>query len=575
MASILACTGCSGPMAGTSDTELRDQVIASHRAFIKAASAGPVIEVVRAPSNLEAKLSPERRAQLDIISGPPSYAADKLDLGPDLMGNVSRDNVSMSLQRAIELATRNNLDVQFAKLVPAVGTTQVTQAEAAFDAVFFTSFEWQNLDTPKPLPLPFNTFSGNTQVNNYTLGTGIRKPLSTGGQITVQTDIGRQFANPSPYVDPGFQTSDVLLTLRQPLLRKFGSDIAKSDIALAKSAREQAVADLRRQLLETIVNAERSYWQLVFAHQRLLIQLRLYKRTHEDYAQLEPRAGFDVSPVRLTEAGSFLETRRGAVISARQDVRVASDRLKRLINAPELPLTGETLIVPVEMPADIPVSFSLLDAVTTAISKRPELRRALLQIEDAAVRQRVADNGRLPMLDIEGTLRYNGVGDSVGDSVYNMRSGRFMDYILRAQFEVPIGNRGPEAQYRQRQIERRASVVNYQRTAQDVVLDVKESLRQIQTNYELIAASRSARRAAADNLRAIDEQEKAGAPLTPEFLLDLKLTTEERLANSESQEMQSLTEYNSAIAKFYQSIGTLLERNGIEFRDPEDTTDRK
>lgn len=562
-------------MTGVSDRELQDQIIASHRAFVKAASAGPVIEVARAPSTVEAKLSPERRTELDRISGPPSYVGDHLDLGADLMGSTTRDMVNMSLQRAVELAARNNLDVQFAKLVPAVGSAQVTQAEAAFDAVFFTSLEWQNLDTPKPPPLPFNTFSGNTQTNNYTLGTGIRKALSTGGQIAVQTDFGRQWAQPSPYVDPGFQTNDVLLTLRQPLLRKFGSDVALSDIALAKSAREQAVADLRRQLLETIVNTERAYWQLVFSRERLLIQLRLYRRTHEDYVQLEPRLNFDVSPVRLTEAGSFLEIRRGAVISARQDVRVASDRLKRLINAPELPISGETLILPVETPADLPVSYSLLDAVTTAISRRPELRRALLQIEDAAVRQRVADNGRLPMLDVEGTLRYNGVGDTVGDSVFNMRSGQFIDYVLRAQFEVPIGNRGPEAQYRQRQIERRAAVINYQRTAQDVVLDVKESLRQIQTAYELIASSRSSRRAAAENLRAIEEQEKAGAALTPEFLLDLKLTTEERLANTEAQEVQSLTDYNAAIAKFYQSIGTLLERNGIEFRDPEDTTDRR
>ena len=79
-----------------------------------------------------------------------------------------------------------------------------------------------------------------------------------------------------------------------------------------------------------------------------------------------------------------------------------------------------------------------------------------------------------------------------------------------------------------------------------------------------------ARRAASDNLRAIEEQERAGAGLTPEFLLDLKLSSQSRVADAETQEIKALTDYNTAVANFLHAQGTLLKQNGITFEDPQE-----
>jgi outer membrane protein len=161
----------------------------------------------------------------------------------------------------------------------------------------------------------------------------------------------------------------------------------------------------------------------------------------------------------------------------------------------------------------------------------------------------------------------NGVAIGNGQSAYSdLGDGDFIDYILGAQFEMPIGNRRAEGLYRQRQIERRASALVYQRQAQDVVLEVKVALRNVQTSYELIGATRAARRAAADNLRALEVQEASGVALTPQFLINQKLSAQERLADAEVQEARALTDYHNSIAALYQSVGTILERNHIEFR---------
>lgn len=558
--------GCQGPMERSDEQALRESMIAAHRAHLSAVSEGRVIELSREPSDVESELSDERRRELDAMSGLDAYKDIEADTGTDLLGQDGGRVVDLSLREAVALAVKNNLDLQIARMTPAISEARIVQAKAVFDATFFTNANYSKLDTPQPggsVP----GFTGNSRSEDVELSTGIRKPLISGGQITLQTDLNRNESLPSVFAVNKYYDADVLVNLEQPLLRNFGSDINRSNIVLAQNDRMAEVQELRQQLLETASQVEQGYWDLAFTHQQLRVRVRLLERSTEDRDRLIERRGYDASPVEITEANSFVESHRADVIRARAEVRNASDQLKRLMNAPSLPLADETLVVPIDQPADEAIEFSLLDLVTTALRHRPEMQIALLDIKDTTVRQRVADNARLPLLNVAASVGVNGISTANGEDAYNdLGDGDFIDYILGAQFEMPIGNRSAEGLYRQRQIERRATAVVYQRQAQDVVLQVKTALRNVQTSYELIGATRAARRAAADNLRAIEVQEASGVALTPQFLINQKLSTQERLANAEVQEARALSDYHNAIAQLYQSAGTLLERNGIDFR---------
>ncbi|MCC6680635.1 MAG: TolC family protein [Phycisphaeraceae bacterium] len=564
-AAVALVGGCRGPLDMAPEQELRQSLIESHRRQLQAIPDAPTVELNREPSDVEAELSDERRAELDRISGLAAYADQPVELGDDLMGRTDERVVQLSLQRVMQLAVEHNLDLRVARLRPAIADSQVVQAEAAFDATFFTEAGWQKLDTPQPAGI-IPGVGGNKQDENLSVTTGINKRLISGGSIEAATNFNRYDSTTSFFGVSHYYDSDVTLSLAQPLLRNFGSDVNRAEIVLARSARESEAQALRGQLLDLLAQTEQAYWDLVFARHQLLVQKRLHERTVDDRDRLSKRADFDVTPVQITEANSFVELRRGDVIRARQLVRDASDKLKRLINAPDLPVADETLIVPVETPVEDPVQFNLLDAVTTALRQRPEMQQALLAIKDASVRQRVADNLRLPELTLSAAVGFNGLSTGSGDDSYdNLSEADFIDYILSARFSMPIGNRGPQAQYQQTRLQRQSAVLDYQRLAEDVVLAVKTALRTVRTNYELIGSARAARRAAADSLRAIEEQEAAGIALTPEFLLDLKLSTQQRLADAEIQEVAALRDYNSAIAELYRTTGTLLDRNGITF----------
>jgi len=117
-------------------------------------------------------------------------------------------------------------------------------------------------------------------------------------------------------------------------------------------------------------------------------------------------------------------------------------------------------------------------------------------------------------------------------------------------------------------LQRLQAIVQYEQVVQGVVQQVKNSLRNVRLNYELLGPTRDARLAATENLRTIEVQEEKSAAMTPEFL-NLKLQRQESLANAELDEISTISAYQVALAQLYTAMGVSLERNKIEFVVPE------
>jgi len=492
---------------------------------------------------------------------------------PALDGS-DQPEVALSLEETVRRAVANNLDLAVARLQPAFSAERLAAAEAVFDSVFFADTAWNDGDRPQAAPsvggIPVGTAV--RQQDAATFDTGIRKPFETGAQLTLSTGF-EYVNNKTPgfnlVPDPGW-TANATAGLTQPLLRNAGEDVNRAEIHLSRNTLRKDVHELERRLLATTADVVEAYWRLALARDTVVIRQQLLNMTLETREKIDRRQEFDVSPVQRAQAYSFVELRRSDLIRAQRDWRDASDRLKRLLDDPSLPLTGEAGVAPADDPSEAAFKMSLLDGVTTALQHRPEVRQALIEIDDADVRQRVADNQRLPLLNFNAQVQYLGL-DGSGEGAYSeIGEADFIEYVLGAQFEQPIGNRAAEAEFRAARLVKQSSVINYRSTARQVVLEVKEALRRLRTSHALIAVNRAARRAAAENLRALLEREDKGEALTPEFLLDLKLNTQQRLAEAQLLERQSVVDYNIAAGRLLQATGSLLERHGITVDAPGD-----
>jgi outer membrane protein len=564
-AAVVALAGaCASPLTADAERDLRRSVLDSVRRELAqpVQFAEPVVlERERGVERLQ--LAPELIPELERMAGPGSYDRSTFPMDLDLLGQAQQ-MVPITLEQAVRSAVQNNLSVQFARLNPAISESQVVAAQAAFDWVFFTNVDAGTTDQPSPGGIARTA----TRRRLVSTQTGIRRSLPSGGAFTAQQDLNyNDVRTAAPTPNPA---RDVAWTFRfdQPLLRNFGTDVNLSQVRLARNAERDQIANLKRELLRVVFETERAYWTLVQAQYDILILQRLYERGVVTRDQVIERRILDADPAQIADALARVERRRADVMRSQNALRIASDNLKSLMNHSDLTVGDETMLVPVDMAVDQPITYSVADVLLTAIRNRPEVRQAILSIDNTSIRQLVADNARLPRLDLRLQTRLAGLGDGFGDAYRDIIDRDFVDYIIGFQFEQPIGNRGPEAVFRQRRIERMQATIAYRNTIQQIMLESKRALRLLATNYRLIAQTRVSRYAESENLRSFLVQKQLITGFTIQSL-DIEFRRQESLALSEREEIAALTDYNSALAQLYSAMGTSLQHNQIEFDVPE------
>ncbi len=584
---IIAASGCSSPIERQSEKELQQAMIRAIEVEVEHAKNHPGSRALSNQLDLsKLEIREDHLEQIEKEFSANGYLAalsaefpendDPIStlIGEDLMGQPTR-LIGLSLEQSIKTTVGNNLDVEVASFNPAISQSSLTQAEAQFDWLFFASAQYND----SIIPQSGSGFGGSSsfvrnQQQSADASVGVTRQLDTGGSVTLSNDINYTNVDSSFFGTPTTpnpaNASNITLGLTQPLLRDFGSDTTLSQINLARNAERSNVASLKSTLMQAASDTERAYWTLVLRYKELVIRAKLLERGIEVRDDIKARRVQDARQAQVADAVARVERRRSDLLVARTNLRNASDRLKQLMNDPSLPVGSEALIVPHDDAISDVLSYSLLDAITNGVTKRPEMEIALLSIDDATIRQQVAKNQRLPKLELQAQAKLLGFGDSFSDAYNDAGENRFIDdWLIGIDFEQPIGNRNAEAGYRLSRLQRMQSVVQYRLTAQGIVLDVKNALNSVVTNNALIQQTSLSRVAQGEALRAlIVEKELTNAGYSVERL-NLELNQQESLANAEIAEAAAAVNYATAIVDLHQAMGTTLERSRIDFVVPD------
>jgi outer membrane protein TolC len=585
-AGVATLPGCgAGPIERRAESELRRALAEPYARELAEAQANPQRRRPTPPgdeSRLEIRADHLEQVQRE--TGVPAYLEDlgagleveanlaKL-LGENLYGQTHR-TAGVSLQKAILAATQHNLDVQLARFGPAVREAGVVAAEAEFDWTFSAGVDWRDTDTPQVGPGFLGLGSVLARSQDVTGSAGLTRRLTTGGTLglgassTYADERESAFGvvgSPDPATGTGLSAD-----LTQPIGRGFGSEANLAAVRLARNAERAEIHALRGTLITTLTQVEEAYWDLVQASSDLMVAQRLLDRGVQVRDEVRARRVQDARQAQVADAVARVERRRGDLIRAQTAVRRASDRLKLLVNDPDLPLGDELLLLPVDRPVDESIEFSLVDALTTAIENRPELHSAVLAIDDASIRQTVARNLARPRVDLRARVEMLTLDDSWSESAGDIGRGEFIDnFLLGVFFEQPIGNRAAEAGVREARLLRMRSVVAYRAALREIIADVRTSLDNVLTNYRLIEQARLGRIAQGEALRALQvEKDLTDRGYTVERL-NIELNQQEALAQAETAEARALIDYNRALAQLSRATGSTLDRNRIDFVVPD------
>lgn len=457
-------------------------------------------------------------------------------------------HVTLSLEDTIRRTLENNYAIEVVRYNPAIETTRIVEAEAAFDSVFFSNLTKDHVDRASASQLSASA------ADFLTWNTGVRKLTATGLQLSGQYQLRRTKQSFSfQLINPEYR-SDLVLEMRQPILRGFGADYNRSLIVLAKNDRRISDLTFQRQIRDILRQIEELYWRLVQTRRDVVITARELADFEGIYDYLLARKDFDITPVQIEGTRADLELARADFVRRRAAAKNAEDRLIAVINDPQFNLANDIEIIPADYPQLHRLVVDRLAEVQTALDNRTEIKEQEIRVASAKVGVGRAKNEELPRLDLTFRVTSDGLGPNGHQAVDELSRNNFLEYFVGVEFELPVGDRGPRAATRRARLQHEQAVTQLKKTFEDVILDVNLAVRQIESSYDQIGPS----------FESVEARERevtsfvARAERKDINTLRSELGARQTLAATRRSLMNAMVEYNIAVSDLERAKGTLL-----------------
>jgi outer membrane protein TolC len=476
---------------------------------------------------------------------------------------IATQQLPITLRECLALALENNLDIIIARHGPQVAETQIVEEKANFHPLASIDFTKENKDTP--LPASIQTFTRArpegplTAIENETwdFNWGITQRFVTGSEYQVSfhnlRDANTYNRFHSEYV------TNTFFTFKQHLLRNFGLDVNKTEINIARNNRDISQYEFLRQVLDILAQVEKTYWDLVFSIEDLEVKKKSLELAKDllNRNRIQVEVG-TLAPIEILEAETQVAAREEDIIRAEKVIKDNEDRLRKLINLPDLPLLKDVKIIPKDKPTFQKIEVSLEKSVQEALKERPEYLQAKKNIDNRHLQLKFSKNQLLPTVDLVagiGTLANQG---NFGNSLQDIISGDNEDWRVGITIEIPIGNQLAKSRYTKARIEAERAIFELENIKQNIIIEVKEAVRQIETNIKRVEATRISSRLHQERLDAEEKRFSVGLSTSRDVLED-----QEQLSEALSRELLAIIDYNKSLVNLERAKGTLFKSRKI------------
>lgn len=472
----------------------------------------------------------------------PLMAQDPESIATESFSEATR-SIPVRLEDVIVLASRHAPALRQARLSALASEGGVTEADGMFDPVFFADLTYSYLE--QPTSGFFSTFFSEQETTTISANQGIRGMLLSGATYSVSLREQEQSAN--------FLTDDqadvsLNANFTQPLLRGGWALVNEQQRRTAELGRERSYEGVRDAATDSMQAVVDAYWDLVFALDDLEVKefgLRLAQEQKE-VTEARFRVG-SVAEVEVVQTEAEIASRVDALLTARNTVRQAQDRLRLLISGFEDENGDEWLVdfePMTEAPEAAPTELAWEDALQVALVERADLRQARLDVQQAEMDWRVSQKQTDPQLDLVLSANSYGQDTAVSGAFEPVRQFDFPGYSIGLVFELPLGNRS----YKGAERRLRANYLLNLRLQSDlenqVASEVRDAVRAVNYFAERVVATRQATRVAERQLDA--EQRRLREGVSTNFQV---LRFQNDLLTAKSTEFGALTSYAKALTK--------------------------
>jgi outer membrane protein len=290
-----------------------------------------------------------------------------------------------------------------------------------------------------------------------------------------------------------------------------------------------------------------------------------------------------LAPIDIVQAESEVANRRVQYVTSTYTEIQTQDQVKKLITSQNDPGAVFAKLMPTQGvhkpdPSDVP---SVGEAIKIALENRPEMRQMQLDLENKNIDYEFTKNQLLPNIDLIASYTqsgragrpanqdnplFNARGQVNPDTIGSFGSAwgqafsyNYGGYSVGVSIEIPLRNRAAQGDNARAATEKRIAENRINAQAQQIALEVRNALTQVDMNKARIEAALKARELAERRLEAEQKKFDLGAS-TIRFVLE----EQRNVAQAQTDELQSLVNYTKSLVDVDRATGMTLKKNNIE-----------
>jgi outer membrane protein TolC len=509
----------------------------------------------------------------DPAANPPSIVET-----PQTTPSLVQATLPVTLSDVIRLMLQSNLNIGVDRLPPQISQFLIDTYLRPFDPTLHitgsgtrgTSLSTSQLNGAQSLV---------QLAHSYDVGIG--QTLKTGTSYGVDAIVNRTSSNNAFALYNPSWVGQLRYSISQHLLRNWGRLPNDHLIRIAKNNQKISESQFEQQMMDLVAQAENAYWDYVFSIEDIKLKNRSLELAQKTLDENQKKVDVGIlAPIDLVQAESQVATMQDVLVVSTFASVQQEDQLKKIITDRPDPGLVLAKLSPAESlrrpaPTDtVPVT----QAIQIALENRPEMNQARMALNNAQIDTDFTKNQLLPALDINASYTQNGLGGverlksalgasatagiipgGLGDAFSQIFGFNYNTYSFGFSLQIPLSNKSAKSDYDRALSAKQLSFAQLNAQAQQIALDVRNAMNQVEMNRAHIQSAQKARELAEQTLVA--EQKKFDLGVSTLFFV---LQQQTNLAAAETNEIQALVNYAKALVAFDRSTGQTLIHNSIE-----------
>ncbi|UCF97246.1 MAG: TolC family protein, partial [Spirochaetaceae bacterium] len=361
---------------------------------------------------------------------------------PLLVAAEEQNGLELTLDQVVQEVVLHNPLVREARLEYLISRSEAEAQWGTFEPEMVARYDRSGLERENSALQELMYGGTEFWEKNDEYGLGIEGTFFTGGTYRIGYSLNRMNNSQTALNAERDYETFLGISAEQPLLKGLTHGAPTAGLRAARQDRFVAFHTYRKQLMETVTMAESVYWNLAFAqeeHGMMSNSVEIARRILEDSRE-RVKAG-KMTELDLMEAEAELHVRLSQLADAEQNLFDSMVQLKLLlfdtqIRQDQLLIAADPIYSTVleSWNREEERSFSLI----WALRAQPDFMMRLEELQRERIILGFRQDQRLPELNLKASAGFNGLGDSLGESMEKIGTFDYPAWSLGLELRIPM-----------------------------------------------------------------------------------------------------------------------------------------